>query len=365
MNSQFVPAHVFPPGEFIRQELEERGWSQADLAAILGRPVQVVNEIIAAKKAITPETATALAAAFGTSPELFLRLENAYRLARTKTETGPVARRANLYAKVPVRDLLKRGWIAASSDLDVLEQRVCGFLGIRTLDEEPALSFAARKGDSYGGVLPGQLAWFCRCRHLARRRKPRGPYREALLRRAVPNLPKEFADETTLVRLPETLSRLGVVLVLLEHLPGTKIDGAAFWLEKHPVVALSVRFDRVDSFWFTLMHELAHVLLHGPSHSGIDIDLVGPSSEEEKDKPASEQEADEQACGWLVPPDELEPFIKETRPYYSHHSIVAFAEGIGVNPGLVVGQLQHRGEIPWGHSRKFLVKVRHFLPMES
>src|SRR6478752_6273236 len=76
------PAEVFPPGDFIAEELEARGWTQGDLARILGRPLQAVNAIIRGKKAITPETAVGLGAAFGTSAEIWLNMENSYRLHR-------------------------------------------------------------------------------------------------------------------------------------------------------------------------------------------------------------------------------------------------------------------------------------------
>jgi HTH-type transcriptional regulator/antitoxin HigA len=75
-------AQVFPPGDFIRGELESRGWTQGDLARFIGRPLQAVNAIVNAKKEITPETAVALGAAFGTSAEVWLRLETTYRLAQ-------------------------------------------------------------------------------------------------------------------------------------------------------------------------------------------------------------------------------------------------------------------------------------------
>ena len=92
--AQFIPAETFPPGEFVKDELEARGWTQADLAEIMGRPVQAISEIIAGKKAVTPETAQGLAAAFGTSAELWLNLESAYRLSRTRQDTEEVERRA-------------------------------------------------------------------------------------------------------------------------------------------------------------------------------------------------------------------------------------------------------------------------------
>lgn len=92
---EFVPAEVFPPGEFIRGELEARNKTQADLARVLGRPLQTVNQIINGRQAITPQTAVELGQAFGTSPELWLNLESAYRLslARRKADPG-IARRA-------------------------------------------------------------------------------------------------------------------------------------------------------------------------------------------------------------------------------------------------------------------------------
>jgi HTH-type transcriptional regulator/antitoxin HigA len=87
-------ARVFPPGDFIREEIEARGWTQADLAKILGRPLQTVNAIINGKKAVTPETAVELAAALGTSPEFWLNLEAAYALSQTPPPNPEIAKRS-------------------------------------------------------------------------------------------------------------------------------------------------------------------------------------------------------------------------------------------------------------------------------
>jgi HTH-type transcriptional regulator/antitoxin HigA len=81
---QQIPAEVFPPGEFMKEELEARGWSQADLAEMLGWQPSLVSEIVAGKRAITPELARGLAAAFGTDPQFWMNLERTYQLARVK-----------------------------------------------------------------------------------------------------------------------------------------------------------------------------------------------------------------------------------------------------------------------------------------
>ena len=73
-------AATFPPGEFLQEELESRGWSQTELAEIMGRPVRLINEIIAGKRAITPETAVQLGDSLGTGAEVWLNLESQYQL---------------------------------------------------------------------------------------------------------------------------------------------------------------------------------------------------------------------------------------------------------------------------------------------
>ena len=94
MNRKFKPAEVFPPGDFIREELAARGWSQSDLARVIGRPLQAVNQIINGRKRITVETSKELGLAFGTGPELWLNLENSYRIATTADPDPKIARRA-------------------------------------------------------------------------------------------------------------------------------------------------------------------------------------------------------------------------------------------------------------------------------
>src|ERR1700681_2895250 len=107
-----IPAEVFPPGEFIREELDARGWTQGDLAQIMDRPLQAVNELISGKKQITPETAMGLAKAFGDDDALYwMNLDNVYRLSHATPPDETVERRAKLYTLFPVRELIKRNWV--------------------------------------------------------------------------------------------------------------------------------------------------------------------------------------------------------------------------------------------------------------
>ena len=100
------PAETFLPGEFIRDELEERGWTQADLAKIMDRPLPTVNLLITGKRAITPETALGLSGAFGTSAEFWMNLETAYQLSKVSPEEDTAVReRAKLFESAPIKDM--------------------------------------------------------------------------------------------------------------------------------------------------------------------------------------------------------------------------------------------------------------------
>jgi HTH-type transcriptional regulator/antitoxin HigA len=128
-------AETMPPGEFLRDEMEARGWTQADLAAILGRPVRAVNEIAMGRKAITPATARELGAAFGTDAWFWMNLEAAYRLARAQEPDPEIGRRARLYALAPIAAMQKRGWIGQGGTTDDLERAILQFYEASTLDE--------------------------------------------------------------------------------------------------------------------------------------------------------------------------------------------------------------------------------------
>src|ERR1035441_10970875 len=107
-----TPAEVFSPGELIKDEIEARGWSQIELAEVLGRPGRLVSELIAGKRAITPETAKGLGQAFGTGAQFWLNMESSYQLSKvTGDSSNAVARRAKLYEMAPVKEMTRRSWI--------------------------------------------------------------------------------------------------------------------------------------------------------------------------------------------------------------------------------------------------------------
>lgn len=353
MNAR-TPAEVFPPGDFLREELEAREWSQQELADILNRPPRLISELITGKRAITPETARGLSEAFGTSAGYWMNLESQYQLSKVKVADDHVSRKARLYGKFPVREMLRRGWVRASENLDVLEQRFCEFFGIHGLDEEPSLSHAAKKTHAGLDVTPLQLAWLFRVKTMAQQQKPAAYSRKKLIA-ALEKLKALVTSPEEARHVPRTLSEAGVRLVFVEPMAGSKIDGACFWLDDNkPVIGMTLRFDRIDNFWFVLRHEIEHVLAgDGKKNAILDTD----AGESEIDLPECEVQANAAAADFCVARDQLEDFCLRVGPFFSEQRVVLFAKRIGVHPGLVVGQLQRKLE-RHDFLRKYQVKVR-------
>jgi HTH-type transcriptional regulator/antitoxin HigA len=359
MNAR-VPAEVFPPGEFLREELEARSWTQQELADILDRPPRLISELIAGKRAITPETAKGLGEAFGTSPDYWMNLESQYQLSKVTVPNDHVARKARLYTQFPVREMLRRGWVRTSESVEVLEQRFCEFFNIADVSSIPELSHAAKKTHAMTDTTPLQLAWLFRVRAIANQQVV-PTYSKAKLLAAIEALRKLILSPEEVRHAPRILAETGVRLVFVESLAGSKMDGACFWLDDaKPVIGMTLRFDRIDNFWFVLRHEIEHVLREdgkAENRPVIDTDVGGDSKEE---LPECERLANAAGADFCVPSVELDDFIARVQPYFSEERVLRFAQRIQVHPGLVVGQLQRRlGRHDF--LRKHQVKVRSFV----
>jgi len=358
-----MPAETFPPGEFVRDELEARGWTQEDLAEIMGRDLRLVNEIITGKRSITPDTARGLGEALDTSGQYWMNIQSSFQLSRSESPIEDIARRSKLYEKAPVRIMIKRNWIEPSFNIDVIEKRICDFFEIESLNEDPKLIHVTRKSTSYAVATPIQWAWLYRAVHLSKAIDVK-KFTPTRLNDALERLKAILINSQDIRIIPKILSESGIKFLVIEPLPQSKIDGVTFWTNGTPIIALSLRYDRIDYFWHTLAHELVGHVGNGDGKKDnpvMDIDLLG--QQDNKERPQYEIEADRNAVSFLIPQEELDNFIARVSPIYSKKRIMGFANKIQVHPGIIVGQLQYssRNELNYSQHRDMLVKVRDII----
>lgn len=353
MNAR-VPVEVFHPGEFLKEEIEARNWSQQELADILGRSPRLISEVISGKRAVTPETAKALSDAFGTSAEYWMNLESQYQLSKVRYTNDTVMRKARLYSKFPVRDMIKRGWVSGTESMTMLEQNFLKFFQIVDLNETPTMAHFARKRSYNEQASIIQLTWLFRVRQLAETQII-GKYSATKLQSALPRLHALMTAPEEVRHVPGIMAECGVRFVLVEALPGSEIDGVSFWLENgSPVIGLSMKFDRIDNFWFVLRHEIEHIL---KEHGGMGVYLDHDLDQARAGLPIEEEEANSAAQEFCVPIKELDSFCARVAPYFSEQRVLLFAQRIAIHPGIVVGQL-HKRLGRHDFLRKHQVKVR-------
>jgi HTH-type transcriptional regulator / antitoxin HigA len=350
---------IFPPGEFLIDELDARNWTQTEFAEIIGRPYRLVNEVILGKRAITPETAIQFAEGLGTSPELWMNLESQYQLSKVHPQENVIKRKAALREIYPVREMINRGWIEKSENVEILEQQCLNHFEIEELNEPPMIQHAAKK-TSYKDISIQQLAWIFRAKKIASSQIVSKFNRKDLIGsleelRNLMSAPEETRHVTKI------LNNCGVRFVIVEAFSGSRIDGACFWLSgKEPVIVMSTKEDRIDNFWFVLRHEIEHII-QGDGKDGTPIIDEDVGNRSEDSLPEIELVANRAASEFCVNGAELDGYIARVNPYYfSTKRVIGFARRIGVHPGVVVGQLHNRFK-EYKYLRGYLVKIRHIV----
>lgn len=349
------------PGELIKELLTANAWTQDDLAAAMDRSRQSVNEMILGKTALTPETAMALATVFGNDFDTWWMLEGRYRQSLLEGSEMADGKRLSILKIAPIKDMQKRGWLTPDKSVDELEPELKEFFGTDDLEKDFELPMAFKRTVKDAKLNRAELAWSMRAIHLAAALPAIAPFDHDRMDDLLRELRKLAAKSKAVHKVPELLAKYGIRFVIVEPLPRAKIDGAAFWLtESAPVIALSVRFDNIGSFWFCLMHECVHIK-HRDSFS-VDTDMeskIGVTANEQ------ERRANTQAAEILIPQWRLNTFIERSAPYYSYARINDFATQLQIHPGIIVGQLHHRKEVGYSKLREVTVKIRDLVTLTA
>jgi len=351
------------PGQLIEALLKERGWNNRILATVLEVDETGISKLIATKKAVTPAIAISLEEVFGVPADEFLRLQRNFDLAHARIVSIPRperARRAQLFADFPIAELVARRWIQVDDPQDVvaIELALQNFMAMRSDAGPDVLTHAARKTSPLDKLTPAQLAWLLRVRQIAMEIVvPR--YDEGALKAALPRLKALLSAPEEARHVPRILQDCGIRLVIVEGLKSSKVDGVCCWLnERSPVIGMTLRYDRMDNFWFVLRHEIEHVICkHGMAEPLLDIDMKASDEIVEEERIANAAAAD-----FCATSAKVESFIARKAPIFPERDFLGLSKILGVHPCLVAGQIQFRTgrhDLFRGH----LVKIReHILP---
>ncbi len=331
------------PGIYLAEEIEAHGLTQTELARRMERPVQVINEIIRGRKAISEETALGLERVLGSPARVWLNLQSRFVLTRARIqENQALEEQADWLERFPVREMVRRNWIESADSVADQVRALLQFFGLQSFS----------RWDERHEALGFRLSTKAKTDRLAlhtwvRRGEIEGldtrtePYDEARFREALAEIRGLTTESDFWSRMQELCASAGVALVAVQEFPKTGAQGVARWLTpEKALIQINIRYRWADIFWFTFFHEACHVLRHPQKEIFVDV-------QKGMARDGREDDADRFATDFLIPPDDWTHFATFEAP--GRARIEAFASRVGVAPGIIVGRLQHERVIP--HNR--------------
>lgn len=336
------------PGETVLEYLDFNGWSQRDLARRTDLTPKTISEICNGKGPITPPTALAFEKVFQRPAHFWLNLQRQFDEAEARRrELAKTSQWTEWAANFPLKEMKRLKFFVVEGPSDAA--MLLNFFGVSSPESWNAVwkasAVAYRQTRKFKTRQETVAAWVREAELVARELEV-VEFNEQRLRSSLNELrqlTRKRADEI-MEPIQQICAAAGIAVVLVPELPNTAISGCARWLtDKKALVGLTLRYKTDDQLWFTLFHEIGHILLHRNKRSFV-VDNAAEDLSDQVIDPEMQQfetEASRFAADTLIPPRALTDFIRQEA--FTNDSIHDFAESVGVGPGIVVGRLQHEG----------------------
>lgn len=348
------PAMLPDPIEAIKFRMEQSGLKPTDLVPYIGSRSRV-SEILSGKRQLTIDMVRALSDGLGVPAKVLIRKPVLDENAEYESWDNRL-----------VSEMEKRGYFGDAS----LKKtgKVTLLKNFFSLTGTPVqMAGMLRKSNYRSSPLTDKhalSAWANRIIKKAKKIKATKKYSHGIINsNFLQELVKLSVKENSPILAQEYLKKYGIILVVEPHFSKTYLDGATILVNKdNPVIGLTLRYDRLDNFWFTLLHELAHIARH--YNSGINLfydEIEGIKAidldEKEKEADALAEEAILPNAKWEISPARLIP---------SSMAANSLASELGVNVALIAGRIRHKGN-KYIYLNKIVneAKVRHYFPNEK
>ncbi|MFA6897074.1 MAG: ImmA/IrrE family metallo-endopeptidase [Patescibacteria group bacterium] len=328
--SRSVPESLPSPIDAIKFRMEQMDLKPADLVPYIGSRSRV-SEILSGKRSLTLDMVRSLEAGLGIPAKILIRKPEMEDNSEYQGWDN------SLVAEMESRGYFGDKSTNEYSKLDLLKDF------FSSINAQPQLAMMLRKSSYRSSPLTDKralVAWSNRVMQKAKQVKITKKYKEGTIDL---NFMQEFiklsSKEDGVLLAQKHLKDVGIILVVEPHFQKTYLDGAAILVNKvNPIIGLTLRYDRLDNFWFTLMHELSHISLHYNQdvslyYDELDNNQVG-IDEKEKEADALAEESILPKAKWEVSPARLIP---------SSMAANSLAKELDVHVAVIAGQIRHKG----------------------
>lgn len=338
---------AFHPGYYVADIIDDMGISQTEFATRLGTTGKTVSKLVNGQINLSTDLAKKLSVMTGTSIELWLSLQSTFDQKVLEIEKEKDFNiQENIARLIDYSYFVRVTGAPAVSNIHDKVLNLCKYFMVSDLRvlKEPDFLVNFRTGISTveeKNVINSR-AWIQTAMNIAKNIETE-PFDAKKLMTYLPELRSMTVQspEVFYPRMKDIFASCGIAFVLLPHLKNSGVNGAVKWVNTSRVVlAMNNRGVDADKFWFSLFHELKHVLQQK-------IKTVFISANEDNMQQVDDElelEADTFATNYLIPPDKLRAFAPSR--YTSDEEICRFADSIGIHPGIVAGRLQHEKIIP-------------------
>lgn len=345
MDNKIIKSEVSHPGVDLYQKLLERGISQREVASILGIAHSHLNDILNGKKNINASIALSLQAIGIGNASDWLKQQMEYQLEQVKNDHNIIKKTRSIQDWNSYMNLIPLKYFKSEGILgdDIVENietinRLYGVTSIETLEQRISEfnPVRFRKSAAFVEERKNVLAWEVLAYKRASDVKVKETFNSANKDSLVSELNSIFKKNTkTLEDTGKILSKYGIKFAVLDRPTQTPVDGKTFKVGETPAICLTLKYNRLDNFAYTLMHELGHVFLHITQDEAYKDGFY--SDDKPLDLVKEEAEADKFATENLIPETAWNRF------YYSHNfsdeSILKFSKEVGVHPAIVRGRI--------------------------
>lgn len=337
----YEPRLAIHPGEVLYDILESEGHSQAWLAERTGYSDKQISQIINKKALITPELSLRLERVLSASADFWNNLTTNYQSDLARLEERKRAQAESEQFSDQLKNmydmLVKHNYIVRERESTIRIKQIWSFFGVSSVsDIKTVQSVAFRKSACLKQDPYAAAAWL-RCGEIeAKRLEITTPFSRATIDTVITDIKEMIRNppQNFFIRIQDILKNAGIALVAVGYFKNSQINGATRWDGSIPVIQLSDRGKCDDKIWFTLFHELGHVILHGKREQFITGKNTIVSAVEES-------EADKFASDTLIDPRAYKEFIGSLQRPVTREEILYFAEEQNITPSIVLGRLQH------------------------
>lgn len=360
-NLEYKDLMAFHPGYYVEEIIDDMEITQEEFAIRLGTTPKTISKLLAGEINLSNDLAIKLSNMLGTSIDVWLNLQKEYEKKKAEIKNKQdIDNQIEIVSMIDYQYFTSLGVVAAARRAEDKVINLRSYLMISDLNILREKDFLVNYRSAITNVTEKNIinsrVWLQTAINMGRKEDIR-PFDAKKLKFYIPEIRSMTVESPNvfLPRLKEIFEDCGVTFVLLPYLKNSGITGAVKWINPNKVIlALNDRRNFADGFWFSMFHEIKHVLQQKIKTTFISQENRNMNIESLNEN--LEKEADDFAKTILIPQDEYDAFI--SRKNFSDNAICSFSRKINIQPGITLGRLQHDGYVALNRGTNLKIKYK-------